>query len=474
MRSRSSRFFWVVVLALFARPEAPAIMALLGVAAATSGCSGGGGGGPGGVGGPGGAGGATAGAGGATAGAGGSGGNGGSGGSGGSSVPIQGVDLVVMVDNSLSMGPKLGKLNAAFPKLLAALEDPNAHTLPDLRVALIDSDLGTGGRYRSGNCGPKNLPDGTMSLFGDMGRFQMRTSPTACTVKEGALFLEYKAGQPVTYTGELSTVFSCLSSNLDTMGCGEEHQLQAFEFALAAKGIGNEAQQQAFLRPNALLALVFLTDEDDCSAAPNDGLFGDFSSTRGETVSLRCATRAHRCGGENLSTTGPHYPTDASYEHAFAECEARMGDECQSDTDTSVPTACNPLRGIKAMVDGLKSLKADPDRQILVAGVFGWPGSEQDMAAAKYKVAPVPNPNTADTQHPQAWDYWPICYDPGHLPRSGSDFDVDAAAWGATGGLRNAAFVNQFGKNGLKLSICEPDLSGSMTTIGTAIAQALR
>ena len=38
---------------------------------------------------------------------------------------------------------------------------------------------------------------------------------------------------------------------LGTLGCGEEHQLQAFEFALAAKGVGNEQQQVDFLRANA-------------------------------------------------------------------------------------------------------------------------------------------------------------------------------------------------------------------------------
>jgi hypothetical protein len=29
------------------------------------------------------------------------------------------------------------------------------------------------------------------------------------------------------------------------------------------------------LRPDAYLGLVFLSDEDDCSAATNDGMFGD-------------------------------------------------------------------------------------------------------------------------------------------------------------------------------------------------------
>jgi hypothetical protein len=388
------------------------------------------------------------------------------------------LDLVFMVDNSPSMAPKVAKMNAQFPKLIAALEDPNDGTLPDLRVAVISSDLGTGNAYTSGSCGPKTLADGTQSPYGDMGRFQMLTSPTACTFNSGAEFLEYKAGKPLNYTGDINTVFACLASNLGTLGCGEEHQLQAYEFALVAQGIGNETQQKDFLRGNAYLGLVFLSDEDDCSAATMDAMFGDKAELRGESASLRCATRAHVCGGHNLSDTPPGYPTSESYTHPFNDCQARMGDECNPGTDTGQPTSCNPLKSVKAIANELKGLKDDPDNQILVAGIFGWPLSDSEMASAQYKIAPIPNPNTADTQHPTVYDYWPVCYDPGHKPAanttdSATGFDATAAGWGATGGLREAAFIDEFGANGLKFSICQPDFTQSMAVIGDAIAKKL-
>jgi len=116
----------------------------------------------------------------------------------------------------------------------------------------------------------------------------MLSSPTACTFNTGARYLEYAAGAPVNYTGDISTVFACLASNLGTGGCGYQHLLQAFEFALIAKGIGNEEQQVMFLRPAALLGLVFLTDDDDCSAALNTGFFQ--AQLPGELPTLRCAT----------------------------------------------------------------------------------------------------------------------------------------------------------------------------------------
>ena len=389
------------------------------------------------------------------------------------------IDIVAMVDNSPSMGPKVSKLNAQFPKLLDALKDPTDGTLPDLRVAIINSDLGTGGAYPSGSCGPK---DG--SAYGDLGRFQMINATTCGVTSTDALWLESSKGKPVNFTGDISSVFACLASGLGTLGCGAEHQLQAFEFALAAHGIGNE-QQQLMLRGNAYLGLIFLSDEDDCSAATNDGMFGDKPELRGETASLRCATRTHTCGGAKLSTSGPGYPTTTAFAHTFSDCQART-DSCPNQTDgsstgteTSVPTDCSPLKDIRHLAQEIKALKEDPDNQILVAGIFGWPRSDADMASAQYKIAPVPNPNTADTQHPTVYDYWPVCYDPNHLPSPATTdvatgYDATAAGWGATGGLRESAFVDEFGKNGLKFSICEPDFAKSMQTIGDSVAKKVQ
>jgi hypothetical protein len=64
--------------------------------------------------------------------------------------------------------------------------------------------------------------------------------------------LEYKSGVAFDYKGDISDVFSCLTSNLGTLGCGEEHQLQAFEFALVAGGLGTPNDiQHTMLRPDA-------------------------------------------------------------------------------------------------------------------------------------------------------------------------------------------------------------------------------
>ena len=381
------------------------------------------------------------------------------------------LDMVFMIDNS-GMAPKVTKMNAQFPKLIAALEDPTDGTLPDLRIAIIDSDLGTGNAYSSGSCGPKTMPDDTISPYGDLGRFQMPGAAYCGVTNASATYLEYARGRPVNFTGDISTVFGCLTDNLGIYGCGEEHSLQAFEFAL----LSNAGEGRLMLRPNAPLALIFITDEDDCSAATNDGMFGDKPELHGESASLRCATRAHQCNGMNLTTPPPGYPTSASFSAPFSTCAART-DACPSAldgdtaTDTSQPTECSPLRSVKRMADGIKSLKANPNEQIMVAGIFGWPLSEADMATATYKIAPVPNPNAADTAHPTVFDLWPICYDPTRKPENSTDFDGAAWGTGAEPGLRLSAFVDEFGKNGLKFSICQTDFTATMSQIGAKLAQ---
>jgi hypothetical protein len=399
--------------------------------------------------------------------------------------PMRKLDLVFMIDNSpASMAPKVDKMNAQFPNMLSALKDPTDGTYPDLRVAIIDSDLGTGGAYAAGSCGP-NLDNGN-SPFGDLGNFQMRGAKD-CGVNDGALWLEYTKGQNINFDKgkDISQVFACLATNLGCAGCGEQHSLQAFEFALVFKSdtftnsglTGRNALQDVFLRPEAYLGLVFISDEDDCSAALNDGMFGDKPELRGESASLRCATRAHKCNGMNLTSGQPGYPATASFTARFADCAART-DSCPNSTDengstdTSGPTACSPLKDIHHLANEIKALKARPDEQILVAGIFGWPRSDADMATATYKIDLVPNPNGADTMHPQIYDYWPVCYDPKHMPQS-SGFDPSAWGWGAQGGLRMAAFIDEFGDNGLKYSICEPNFAAAMAGIGNGFAKKL-
>ncbi len=365
-------------------------------------------------------------------------------------VPMRHLDLLFLVDNSPSMKPKQDKMKDQFPNLINALRDPMDQTLPDLRIAILDSDLGAA---QSRQCS-------TSPNYGDRGTFQMRDA-TGCGANADARWLEYTKNQPINFTGDVSTVFGCLASNLGVAGCGFEHQLGAIEWAFY---LSDNKSQWEFLRPEAYLGIVILSDEDDCSAPPGTLMFDKWEKT--EAWSLRCATRAHECDGVTLA-----YPTTGPVSVPYASCRARMDDTCAADVDTSHATSCNPLLKITDLAKAVKDLKGGAEaaeEKILVAGIYGTPRAG-DAAAPVYKIDLTPDPMTGVAPDAKVWDYWPICYDPNFAP-SGSGFDKTAAEHGATGGLRFDAFLNEFPeRNRLKYSICEPDFGPAMKGIGDAL-----
>jgi hypothetical protein len=352
------------------------------------------------------------------------------------------------------MKPKQDKMKAQFPRLIEALRDPQDHTLPDLRIAIIDSDLGAG---QSANCGGA-------ANFGDWGKFQMRGA-VDCGANADARWLEYTKNQPVNFTGDVSQVFGCLASNVGVAGCGFEHQLAAIQWAFY---LADNQSQLEFLRPEAYLGIVLLTDEDDCSAPPDSGMFN--VREKNEAWSLRCGTRAHQCDGAQLA-----FPATAAVSVPYGSCRARTDATCDaSKVDTSVATECNPLMKVSELADYVKQLKgggAEADDKILVAAIYG-KQREGDTTAGIYKIDKVPD-TTPGTVTPEVWDSWPICYDPDFMP-AGSGYDKTAAEHGAAGGLRIDAFLREFpADRRLAYSICERDYGPAMEGIGKALKRIM-
>jgi hypothetical protein len=366
-------------------------------------------------------------------------------------VPMRHLDLLFMVDNSPSMKPKQDKMKAQFPRLIEALRDRNDGTLPDLRIAILDSDVGAG---RSDACGGTD---------GDMGKFQMR-NPASCGAHDGAQWLDLTNGKAINFTGDISQVFGCLASSVGVAGCGYEHQLGAFQWAFQLE---QNAAQWDFIRPEAYLGIVILTDEDDCTAPPRTNMFG--KRVLAEAGSLRCATRGHACDNAQLG-----FPTTSAVSVPYPSCHARTDASCGDDVDTTESTGCNPLTSIADLVDGVRRLKgggAAADDKILVSAIYGTPRAG-DASAQVYKIDLAKDRNTYAQPDAKVWDYWPICYDPDYTP---ANVGLDVAAdHGATGGLRIDAFLNSFPeRNRRAYSICESDFGPAMQGIGDALANLM-
>ncbi len=211
------------------------------------------------------------------------------------------VDLLFMIDNSPSMAPKQNELVKRFPQLIKALDNFAAQGNPAwYHIGVVTSDLGAG-QY--------NLNMGQCHPGGDGAKLQIAPAAGAvlpaglnCTgfsLTGGVRFIDYNQiagtnnimGEP-----DVPSAFSCMAA-VGEGGCGFEHQLESPYRALH----DTIAENNGFLRADAILAVVYVTDEDDCSAPPNTDLFDP--STNGVNMygtlhSFRCTQFGVQCNGQ--------------------------------------------------------------------------------------------------------------------------------------------------------------------------------
>jgi hypothetical protein len=155
----------------------------------------------------------------------------------------------------------------------------------DLHFGVVDTDMGTGGFL---------VPTCAESNFGDDGI--LRTHGDVSTGGCSGMYPSFLAF----HFGDNSSVFaadaSCVAS-LGTGGCGFEQPLEAAlkaltpstlstTFSMGTRGHG-DVENAGFLRPDSILAVVVLSDENDCSAADGD-LFNQASARYMGDLNLRC------------------------------------------------------------------------------------------------------------------------------------------------------------------------------------------
>lgn len=168
---------------------------------------------------------------------------------------VRPVDILFVVDSSNSMCEEQARLEENFNAFLEVLAQANA----DFQLAVISTDMvdfvqGTGVFHTSP--GTYNLSSGCSIALPD-------TSSCPASVGPVLKASEYRSGDTFDIA-RLQADFRCMAlTGID--GNGVEMGLEAMRQALS-----KPSQKQAFLRDNALLAVVFVTDENDCS----DGTIG--------------------------------------------------------------------------------------------------------------------------------------------------------------------------------------------------------
>ncbi len=201
------------------------------------------------------------------------------------------IDVLFVIDNSASM---LDNQRDVATRSQAALFDVIDHAIggpPNLHVGVITSSMGAGGFSVPG------CPDG-----GDGGRLLTTPVPGPCSAPTTDHFLSDVAvpggGREQNFSGTLADAFGCIVQRGGD-GCGFEQPLAALERAVS----GDVAENVGFLRPEALLVVIFITDEDDCSS-PDGLLFDPNDQTLGPFSGFRCFQHTVICEPDDPATPG--------------------------------------------------------------------------------------------------------------------------------------------------------------------------
>ena len=277
------------------------------------------------------------------------------------------IDLVFMIDNSASMKDKQVMLAEAVPQMMRRLIEPlctdgtrrewplvagecgeglhpEFNPVRDIHVAVISSSLGGSG---SAACDVSSEPtnDDRAHLIG--------LQRDGLTTYQGLGFLAWDPGGKQippgssdieAFTGELRALVEATGET----GCGYEASLESWyrflvqpdpparlvvqDNRLVAEGVDEEllAQRRAFLRPDSLVAIVMLTDENDCSVA-----VGGQGQMVGAASHLPRATAA-------CETVGPN-----------DKCCRSCGSSETTPPDGCVPLAQDPVCSVNDMHDDL-------------------------------------------------------------------------------------------------------------------------
>ncbi len=403
---------------------------------------------------------------------------------------FDGVDLLVSVDNSGSMAEEQNILSTGFFTLINSLTRPLSPEVDkdwgfpavnNMRVAIVSSDMGlqwgpdgeTGGNTTDvAGCGNNTGQNGEFlgpkltTINVESGQIKCEDGGEQCpegfncnnnlcegpggngTVncpKDTPAFVETTG---IDVNKKLTTQVACMAQQ-GTDGCGVEQQLEA-----AVRGLQNyktDDQTTSFLVDSHLLAILVVSDEEDCSIR-DKGLFSteEWESGANELLNVACNYPA-----ENETFLFPADLNDAT------EIADRHGVDME-DLSTYYSRFVEMKDGKAAAVifAAIVGVPQGDDSPCQGDGVdLGEQGCLDD-ADMEIRVDTFTIPETnQEYQH-----FVPAC-----TREDGNGNEVTSAR----PGRRYVKVAQEFGRNGYVYSICNEDWSEAMRSIAEIIARQI-
>ena len=383
------------------------------------------------------------------------------------------VDILFVIDNSGSMAEEQALLSANFAAFIDVLEQDDVKA--NYRIGVTTTDSGNprcpsaqytpeGGKLVLSSCvdrvaqGEFTFNDADFSFacddFCSKADADVEVRPT--TIAEGGeakprRWLESIEGETnVAGFDSMVEAFQCYGPQ-GVAGCGFESHLESMYLALAASASKSSASNYGFVRDSAILSLVVISDETDCSYSPgtkeifttNKVFWNDPQNDMAPTSAM-CWKAGVKCEGD-----GPTY----------ASCVAENYDSKGAPGAADADAVLRPVQGYIDFVETIEQQKqkADPSQEVLVSMIAGVPQGYENGTELVY----------ADAKDPKFQTDFGI--GPGCVLASGDPNVPDSTA---VPPVREREFAEAFEVDEARnlFSICQPDYRDALD----AIAQRIR
>ncbi len=375
------------------------------------------------------------------------------------------VDILFVIDNSGSMGEEQANLAANFQAFVEKLEHPDVEA--NYRIAVTTTDNG------NPVCGGATTPEGgafvlsscrnRLEQFVFNGVPQVDARDTACLdiceyenddleiqptrtdldlEAKPRPWLENIEGQTNLPAGVgTGDAFECFGPQ-GVDGCGFESPLESMYKALARTYKTNEASY-GFLREDALLAIIFVTDEVDCSHRNEYGSIFTENKAYWSDPEAPWATSAvcWNAGVECLGGPGE-----------YEGCRAVDKDEDGNVTDDPSEAVLHPVSRYVDFVRGIQTAKQDANHSldVIVGVISGVPSGYQEGIDIVYADSP-------DEAFMNDFGIGPGCTS-----------TVDGAEQTAVPPVRLREFAENFGDRNL-FSVCSNDYTPALEELANTL-----